>query len=125
MRLHHVALICSDYAASKDFYTRVIGLSVLSEHYRADRQSYKFDLGIVSDYVLELFSFPDPPPRPSYLEAYGLHHLAFAVNNLEVRRRSLLKQNIECEPMRTDEYTGKAFFFCRDPDGLPVEFYSE
>ncbi|WP_416190637.1 VOC family protein [Neisseria sp. CCUG12390] len=125
MRLHHIALICSDYAASRRFYTEILGLTVLAEHYRADRDSYKLDLGIGSHYVLELFSFPNPPPRPSYPEACGLRHLAFAVGDLAAKHAELVRQGVECEAVRTDEYTGKAFFFCRDPDLLPVEFYQE
>lgn len=123
MRLHHVALICSDYGVSKDFYTRILGLNVLAEHYRAERDSYKLDLGIGSHYVLELFSFPNPPKRASYPEACGLRHLAFAVEDLAAKRSELSAHGIVCEEIRIDEYTGKAFFFFQDPDGLPIEFY--
>lgn len=125
MRLHHIALICSDYETSKDFYTRILGLTVLAEHYRAERQSYKLDLGIGSRYVLELFSFPNPPPRPSRPEACGLRHLAFAVDNVAAQRERLTALGVTCEDIRTDEYTGKTFFFFSDPDGLPIEFYQE
>ncbi|WP_373740116.1 VOC family protein [Neisseria sp.] len=125
MRLHHIALICSNYATSKDFYTRILGLTVLAEHYRAERQSYKLDLGIGSHYVLELFSFPDPPPRPSRPEACGLRHLAFAVDDVAAQRERLTALGVACENIRTDEYTGKTFFFFPDPDGLPIEFYQE
>lgn len=125
MRLHHVALICADYTRSKHFYTEILGLTILAEHYRTGRDSYKLDLGIGSHYVLELFSFPDSPPRPSYPEACGLRHLAFAVDDVAAERNALSAKGIACEDIRIDEYTGKAFFFCRDPDGLPVEFYQE
>ncbi|MCP1659582.1 SMU1112c/YaeR family gloxylase I-like metalloprotein [Neisseria perflava] len=125
MRLHHIALICADYAVSKDFYTHILGLTVLAEHYRAERDSYKLDLGIGSHYVLELFSFPNPPPRPSYPEACGLRHLAFAVDDVVTKRNRLLQSGVPCEPVRIDEYTGKEFFFCQDPDGLPIEFYQD
>ncbi|WP_165007855.1 SMU1112c/YaeR family gloxylase I-like metalloprotein [Neisseria yangbaofengii] len=125
MRLHHVALICSDYTRSKHFYTEILGLTILAEHYRAERDSYKLDLGISSHYVLELFSFPNPPPRPSYPEACGLRHLAFAVADAAAKRNELSGKGIACEGIRIDEYTGKAFFFCQDPDGLPIEFYQE
>lgn len=125
MRLHHVALICSDYETGKDFYTRILGLTVLAEHYRTERQSYKLDLGIGSRYVLELFSFPNPPPRPSRPEACGLRHLAFAVDNVAAQHERLTALGVTCEDIRTDEYTGKTFFFFSDPDGLPIEFYQE
>lgn len=123
MQLHHIALICSDYAAAKDFYTRILGLEILAEHYRAERQSYKLDLGLNGRYLLELFSFPEPPPRVTRPEACGLRHLAFSVASPEEKRRQLMAEGIVCEAVRRDEYTGKDFFFCFDPDGLPIEFY--
>ncbi len=123
MQLHHIALICSDYAAAKDFYTRILGLEILAEHYRAERQSYKLDLGLNGHYLLELFSFPEPPPRVTWPEACGLRHLAFSVASPEDKRRQLMAEGIVCEAVRRDEYTGKDFFFCFDPDGLPIEFY--
>lgn len=125
MRLHHIALICANYARSKDFYTRILGFTVLAEHYRAERDSYKLDLGIGSHYVLELFSFPNPPPRQSYPEACGLRHLAFAVADVAAKRAELEQLRVACEALRIDETTGKAFFFFHDPDGLPIEFYEE
>lgn len=126
IRHHHTALICSDYAVSKHFYTEILGFRILAEHYRAERQSYKLDLGIGNDYVLELFSFPNPPPRVSYpAEACGLRHISFVVRNPEQTRAQLQAKGVVCEPLRIDEYTGKAFFFIKDPDGLPIEFYQE
>lgn len=123
MRIHHVALIVSDYPRAKQFYTEILGLTVLAEHYRAERQSHKLDLGIGQDYVLELFSFPNPPSRVTAPEACGLRHLAFAVVDVVGKRDELLAHGVDCEAMRVDEYTGARFFFCRDPDGLPIEFY--
>lgn len=125
MRLHHVALICSDYQRSKQFYTEILGLTVLDEHYREARQSWKLDLGIGGHYVLELFSFTNPPERLTRPEACGLRHLAFAVENLARKHAELSEKGVICEAVRIDEYTGKAFFFIFDPDNLPVEFYQE
>lgn len=45
-RIHHVAVICSDYERSKDFYVRVLGLRVVRETLRAERRSYKLDLAL-------------------------------------------------------------------------------
>ncbi|MDO5058652.1 MAG: VOC family protein [Neisseria sp.] len=123
MKLHHIALICSDYPKAKAFYTETLGLEILAEHYRAERQSYKLDLALNGQYLLELFSFPEPPPRPTRPEACGLRHLAFAVDDIAAEHRRLLAAGIACETVRTDEYTGKTFFFFPDPDGLPIEFY--
>jgi glyoxylase I family protein len=121
--VHHIALICSDYAVSKAFYTEILGLQVLREVYRAERDSYKLDLMVNGQYVLELFSFPTPPPRPSRPEAQGLRHLAFSVADLTAAVQQLEAQRVVCEPIRVDEFTGRRFTFFADPDGLPLELY--
>lgn len=123
MKIHHIAIICSDYEVSKSFYTEVIGLTILREVYREERQSYKLDLAIEDHYVIELFSFPNPPERPSRPESCGLRHLAFSVDNLGDKRNELLAKGLDCEEIRLDEFTDKRFFFTQDPDALPLEFY--
>ena len=123
MRIHHIAVICSDYEVSKKFYTEVLGLQILREVYRPERKSYKLDLGIGDEYVIELFSFPDPPPRASQPESCGLRHLAFSVEEIAAKLSELTDKGLVCEDIRTDEFTGKKFFFTQDPDGLPIEFY--
>ncbi|KQT18515.1 hypothetical protein ASG31_07300 [Chryseobacterium sp. Leaf404] len=123
MKIHHIAIICSDYEVSKKFYTESLGLTILREVYREERQSYKLDLAIGEHYVIELFSFPNPPERPSRPESCGLRHLAFSVGNVNEKREGLIQQGLNCEEIRIDEFTGKAFFFTQDPDGLPLEFY--
>lgn len=122
-RIHHAAIICSDYGQSKRFYTEVLGLRVVAEHLRAERQSWKLDLALPDGSQLELFSFPDPPPRPSRPEAQGLRHLAFAVQDVEQCRRALEAQGVVVEAVRVDPYTGRRFTFFADPDGLPLELY--
>ena len=122
-RIHHIAIICSDYERSKYFYTQVLGFTIIAEHYRSERKSYKLDLALSGNYTIELFSFPDPPKRLSRPEAAGLRHLAFEVDNIEATMRYLASQNIAAETVRTDEFTGKRFTFIADPDGLPIEFY--
>ena len=123
MKIHHIAIICSDYKISKNFYTEILGLNIIREVYREERKSYKLDLAIGDDYVIELFSFPNPPKRPSRPESCGLRHLAFAVENVEEKRTELLQKGIDCEEIRIDEFTNKKFFFIADPDDLPLEFY--
>ncbi|MBF4493453.1 VOC family protein [Flavobacterium sp. JLP] len=122
-KVHHIAILCSDYQKSKTFYTEVLGLTVIREIYREERQSYKLDLALNGTYVVELFSFPNPPKRPSRPEAVGLRHLAFEVINLEETIAFLNTKNIESEPIRIDETTEKRFTFIADPDELPIEFY--
>ncbi|NOH78413.1 VOC family protein [Vibrio sp. RE86] len=122
-RIHHVAIICSDYAQSKHFYTQVLQLDVIAENYRETRDSYKLDLALPDGGQIELFSFPNPPKRPSRPEAQGLRHLAFTVESVEQYSRYLAEQGLEVEPIRIDEFTGKPFTFFQDPDGLPLELY--
>jgi glyoxylase I family protein len=123
--IHHVAIICSNYEVSKRFYTEVLGLSIVAEHYREERKSWKLDLSLDGKYVIELFSFQDPPERVSRPEACGLRHLAFQVHDLKEAINLLTTHGIEAEPIRVDEYTGKRFTFFSDPDNLPLEFYEQ
>jgi glyoxylase I family protein len=121
--IHHVAIICSDYEKSKRFYTRVLGLKLIAETRRAARGSIKLDLAVPGGGQIELFSFPTPPKRPSYPEACGLRHLAFAVADLEGCVAEIQKHGVAVEPVRVDELTGRRFTFFADPDGLPIELY--
>lgn len=121
--IHHIAIICSDYSRSKKFYTEVLGLHVIREVYRSERSSWKCDLELAGIYQIELFSFPDPPARPSRPEACGLRHLAFEVDNLDEVVTELKEKGIVAEPIRNDETRdNKRFTFISDPDGLPLEF---
>jgi glyoxylase I family protein len=115
-KVHHVAIIASNYEKSKHFYTQILGLQVIREVYREARDSYKLDLAIGENYVIELFSFPNPPARPSRPESCGLRHLA---------KSTIEAKGIEVEAIRIDEFTGKKFTFFADPDDLPIEFYEQ
>ncbi|MGV3602518.1 MAG: VOC family protein [Dyadobacter fermentans] len=121
--VHHIAIICSDYEQSKRFYTEVLGFQIDREVFREARGSYKLDLSLNGQYLIELFSFPSPPPRVSRPEACGLRHIAFKVSDIEIAIAALNAQGIEPEPIRTDEFTGKRFTFFADPDDLPIELY--
>ena len=124
-KIHHIAIICSDYEASKRFYIDILGLVVINETFRQERSSFKLDLSLNGNYIIELFSFPNPSKRPSKPEATGLRHLAFEVDNLDSIISHLEKHNIEVEPIRIDEITSKRFTFTSDPDNLPIEFYEK
>jgi len=124
-RVHHIAIICSDYQKSKHFYSEILGLKIVREVYREERKSYKLDLEVGNQYQVELFSFPDPLARPSRPEAAGLRHLAFEVDNIDEAVTHMRAADVTVEPIRTDEFTGKRFTFFADPDGLPIEFYEK
>lgn len=123
--IHHVALIVGDYARAKRFYVDVLGLHIIAEHYRDARRSWKLDLRGPGGLQLELFTFPDAPPRPSRPEAIGLRHLALRVADLDVALAQLREHGVAHEDIRVDEYTGRRFCFFADPDGLPLEFYED
>lgn len=121
-QIHHVAIIASDYAKSRDFYVNQLGFEVIRENYREQRGDYKLDLRL-GDCELELFGIPGSPARPSYPEACGLRHLAFRVDCMEDAVRELNAIGIETEPIRIDEFTNKKMTFFKDPDGLPLELH--
>lgn len=121
--VHHIAIICSDYEKSRRFYTEVLGFKILSEHYRTERNSFKLDLALNERYTIELFSFPEAPPRVTRPEATGLRHLAFTVEDVDHALHILKEKGIATEPVRVDPYTSKRFLFLRDPDELPIELY--
>ena len=124
-KVHHIAIICSDYKQSKKFYVEELGLEPLQEIYREERGSYKLDLALNGNYIIELFSFPKPPPRSTRPEATGLRHLAFEVDDLDTSLLDLAEKGILAEPVRTDDYTQKKFTFIFDPDNLPIELYQK
>lgn len=124
-RIHHTAILCSDYEKSKAFYTNILGLKIIKETYRQERKSYKLDLSLHGEYVIELFSFPYPPKRISRPEATGLRHIAFEVDDLGEVIETLSSRNVLAEPIRIDEITGQRFTFICDPDDLPVELYEK
>lgn len=124
-KIHHAAIICSDYQRAKDFYCRILGFPVIKETYRQERDSYKLDLQVGDHAQIELFTFPQPPARLTRPEACGLRHLAFEVDDVHLLKSHLEKHNIQCESVRIDELTGKEFFFFFDPDGLPLEAYEK
>jgi glyoxylase I family protein len=124
-RVHHIAIICSDYEKSKYFYTHVLGLEIVREIYRKERQSYKLDLSLNGDYIIELFSFPSPTKRPSRPEGTGLRHLAFEVDDIDNVVEKLKEKSVIVEPVRIDEFTNKRFTFFADPDDLPIELYEK
>lgn len=123
--IHHISIICSNYDKSKHFYVAILGLEIIKETYRAERQSYKLDLALNGKYILELFSFPNPPKRPSHPEAQGLRHLAFEVDDIKEVIANLKEKGVSTEAIRIDELTGKRFTFFSDPDDLPLELYEK
>ena len=122
-KIHHIAIICSNYEKSKNFYVNILNLEIVKETFRQERNSFKLDLALNNEYIIELFSFRTPPNRPSYPEAAGLRHLSFEVDDINLVMTELISKGIHCEDIRIDEITNKRFTFFEDPDGLPLEIY--
>ena len=121
--IHHIAIIVSDYAASRAFYVDRLGFAVIRENYRPEKRDWKLDLRLNENTELEIFAPENPPKRPSWPEACGLRHLAFHTENIEAAVRELESLGIPCEPIRTDTFTGRKMTFFHDPDGLPLELH--
>jgi len=124
-KIHHIAIICSNYQKSKDFYVNILGFEIIQETFRKERNSYKLDLRVGNQDQIELFSFPNPPKRPNKPESCGLRHLAFEVDDIDQSVTDFLEKGIMVEPIRLDEITGKRYTFFQDPDNLPLEIYQK
>ena len=122
-QIHHIAIIVSDYEASKDFYVNKLGFQIVRENYRPERNDWKLDLKVNETTELEIFGVKNPPARVTRPEAAGLRHLAFFTDNCEETVAELKENGIVTEPIRVDEFSGKKFTFFADPDGLPIELH--
>ena len=122
-KIHHIAIIVSNYETAKDFYVNKLNFPIIRENYRPERNDWKLDLRVNEYTELEIFAEPDPPKRVNRPEAWGLRHLAFCVESVEQTVKELAEVGIDCEPIRVDAYTGKKMTFFQDPDGLPLELH--
>ena len=121
--VHHIAIIVSDIEKAREFYIKKLGFEAIRENYRKERDDWKLDLRVDEHTELEIFAEKNPPQRVNRPEACGLRHLAFRVESVEETVKELDEIGIECEPIRTDTYTGKKMTFFFDPDGLPLEIH--
>ena len=122
-KIHHIAIIVSNYETAKDFYVNKLNFPIIRENYRPERNDWTLDLRVNEYTELEIFAEPDPPKRVNRPEACGLRHLAFCVESVEQTVKELAEVGIDCEPIRVDAYTGKKMTFFQDPDGLPLELH--
>lgn len=121
--VHHIAIIVSDIEKAREFYIYKLGFEVIRENYRKERGDWKLDLRVDEHTELEIFAEKNPPKRVNRPEVCGLRHLAFRVESVEETVKELIEMGIECEPIRTDSYTGEKMTFFFDPDGLPLEIH--
>lgn len=121
--IHHIAIIVSDIEKAREFYVEKLGFEVVRESYRKERDDWKLDLRVDEHTELEIFAEKNPPKRVNRLEACGLRHMAFRVESVEETVKELAEMGVECEPIRTDSFTGEKMTFFLDPDGLPLELH--
>ena len=121
--VHHIAIIVSDIEKARGFYVEKLGFEVVRESYRKERDDWKLDLRVDEHTELEIFAEKNPPKRVNRPEACGLRHLAFRVESVEETVKELAEMGIECEPIRTDSFTGEKMTFFLGPDGLPLELH--
>ena len=121
-RQHHIAIICSDWDAAREFYVNKLGFELIREAYRPAQNDYLRMLRL-GETTLEIFINPENPERVNNPEAKGLRHLAFRVDNAEEAAAWLNSRGVETEPIREDKVNGGRFTFFRDPDGLPLEIH--
>ena len=119
---HHIAIICSDWSKTKEFYIDKLGFEMYREVYRPEVDDYLRMLR-QGDTVLEVFIKPGNPERVNNPEAKGLRHLAFHVEDIEPAVAWLNGMGIETEPIREDAVNGGRYTFIKDPDGLPLELH--
>ena len=43
-KIHHIAIIVSDYEAAREFYVNKLGFAVIRENYRPERKDWKLEL---------------------------------------------------------------------------------
>ena len=121
--VHHIAIIVSDIDKAREFYIEKLGFEVVRENYRKERDDWKLDLRVDEHTELEIFTEKNSPKRVNRPEACGLRYLAFQVESVDEMVKELTEIGIECEPIRTDSYTGEKMTFFFDPDGLPLEIH--
>ena len=55
-KIHHIAIIVSNYESAKDFYVNKLGFSIIRENYRSERKDWKLDLRVDEHTELEILA---------------------------------------------------------------------
>ena len=123
-KIHHIAIIGTDYNKTTDFYINKLKFEKSSEYNRPEKNDILLNVK-KGDIVLEIFIKKDAPLRPPMPspEYTGLRHLAFRVDSVEDILEEFDKLDIVHEGLRYDDYDGKKMAFFFDPDGLPLEIH--
>ncbi len=123
-KIHHIAIIGTDYNKTTDFYINKLKFEKISEYNRPEKNDILLNVK-KGDIVLEIFIKKDAPLRPPMPspEYTGLRHLAFRVDSVEDIIEEFDRLDIVHEGLRYDDYDGKKMAFFFDPDGLPLEIH--
>ncbi len=123
-KIHHIAIIGTDYNKTTDFYINKLKFEKISEYNRPEKNDILLNVK-KGDIVLEIFIKKDAPLRPPMPspEYTGLRHLAFKVDSVEDVLEEFDRLNIVHEGLRYDDFDGKKMAFFFDPDGLPLEIH--
>ena len=123
-KIHHIAIIGTDYNKTTDFYINKLKFEKISEYNRPEKNDILLNVK-KGDIVLEIFIKKDAPLRPPMPspEYTGLRHLAFKVDSVEDVLEEFDKLDIVHEGLRYDDFDGKKMAFFFDPDGLPLEIH--
>lgn len=123
-KIHHIAIIGTDYNKTTDFYINKLKFEKISEYNRPEKNDILLNVK-KGDIVLEIFIKKDAPLRPPMPspEYTGLRHLAFKVDSVEDVLEEFEKLDIVHEGLRYDDYDGEKMAFFFDPDGLPLEIH--
>ena len=123
-RVHHIAIIGTNYSKTKEFYVDKLGFKVISEYNGPEKNDIIINTQN-GDLVLEIFIKKNAPLRPKMPnpEYTGLRHLAFRVDNVEEMLKKFDMLGILHEELRYDDFDNKKMAFFFDPDGLPLEIH--
>ena len=123
--LGHVGLICDNFLRIRDFYTRVIGLTVTDED--PDRGSCFLSADPENEHhelALGQARGPDDPagPRP---KTTGVGQVSFIVDSMDslkmLYQRLLKEDDVRIDNVVTHGISCSVYFF--DPEGNRVELY--
>jgi catechol 2,3-dioxygenase len=122
-RVQHCVLNCRDVEASKQFYTEVLGMEVVS--YNQERKMAFLSFG-TEHHDIALFQFPTEAAalEPNHL---GLNHLALEIEGGEDQLKELYAR-LTAHQVRIDRVTDhvmsrSVYFF--DPDGNRLEIFCD
>ena len=122
--VHHLALICSNIEQTVEFYTQVLGFSLVELFQNRDLPSsthFFFDIGHGN--LLAFFDFPEHPMPPTRESVGGMHHIAISVPHEQFVSISARLAERGISNVGPPHVTTSVYF--HDPDGALIEIIQE